>query len=199
MANVAILLLAAGASSRMRGRDKLMEPVDGVPLILRQTQAALATGAPVFVTLPLDRPDRNAALADLPVTLVDVPDAGDGMAASIRSGILALTGDLDGVMVVLADMPDLATDDFNALLDSFEAGPDSPILRGSTEKGQAGHPVLFPDRYFGELAALGGDSGARPVLNAHRGRVRLIPLPDRHALVDLDTPEAWDAWRADQN
>ena len=30
---VAVVLLAAGASSRMRGRDKLLETIDGAPLL----------------------------------------------------------------------------------------------------------------------------------------------------------------------
>jgi hypothetical protein len=85
----AILLLAAGASSRMRGADKLLEPVEGVPLVLRQARVALATGASVIVTLPLDRPLRNAALAGLELTTAPVPDAALGLSASIRAGVRA--------------------------------------------------------------------------------------------------------------
>ncbi|MEP1498141.1 NTP transferase domain-containing protein, partial [Pseudophaeobacter sp.] len=33
MSKIAILLLAAGASARMRGRDKLMEDIEGAPLL----------------------------------------------------------------------------------------------------------------------------------------------------------------------
>jgi len=79
----AILLLAAGSSSRMRGADKLMEPVEGVPLLLRQARVALATGAPVIVTLPPDRPARNAALAGLDLMTVPVPDAAQGLSADL--------------------------------------------------------------------------------------------------------------------
>ncbi|NBR54129.1 MAG: nucleotidyltransferase family protein, partial [Rhodobacteraceae bacterium] len=41
-----ILILAAGKSSRMRGRDKHLEEIDGVPLLRRLALAALALGEP---------------------------------------------------------------------------------------------------------------------------------------------------------
>ena len=48
-----ILILAAGQSSRMRGRDKLLEEIDGVPLLRRQVDMARAAGlGSVFVTVP---------------------------------------------------------------------------------------------------------------------------------------------------
>ncbi|MCB1394509.1 MAG: NTP transferase domain-containing protein, partial [Rhodobacteraceae bacterium] len=54
---------AAGASRRMAGRDKLLEPVDGAPLLRRQARAAVAAGTgPVAVTLPPDDRTRRAAL-----------------------------------------------------------------------------------------------------------------------------------------
>ena len=62
---VCILLLAAGASSRMRGGDKLLERVDGVPLVRRQVLAALATGCEVVVCLPDSTGPRFAALDGL--------------------------------------------------------------------------------------------------------------------------------------
>ncbi|WP_412506377.1 NTP transferase domain-containing protein, partial [Roseovarius sp. SYSU LYC5161] len=61
MADLVILLPAAGASARMEGPDKLLEPVDGMPLLRRQVLMALATGAPVLVTLPPGAAKRRAA------------------------------------------------------------------------------------------------------------------------------------------
>ena len=49
-----ILIPAAGRSSRMRGRDKLLEQVGGIPLLRLRVEAALATGHQVLVTLPVE-------------------------------------------------------------------------------------------------------------------------------------------------
>ena len=188
-----ILLLAAGSSSRMRGADKLMEPVEGVPLLLRQARVALATGVPVIVTLPLDRPARNAALSGLDLITVPVPDAALGLSASIRAGVGA--AGVRPVLVLLADLPEITTDDLSRLLARHAAAPDL-ILRATAADGTPGHPVLFPEWALGGLAALTGDSGARDLLWQYRDRTEMVALPARHAVTDLDTPEDWAAWRA---
>jgi CTP:molybdopterin cytidylyltransferase MocA len=43
---------------------------------------------------------------------------------------------------------------------------------------------------------LSGDEGAKRILSQEASRVHLVPLADDRALVDLDTPEDWAAWRA---
>jgi CTP:molybdopterin cytidylyltransferase MocA len=189
----AILLLAAGASSRMRGADKLLEPVEGVPLVLRQARVALATGASVIVTLPLDRPLRNAALAGLELTTASVPDAALGLSASIRAGVRAAGA--RPVLVLLADLPEITTDDLSLLLARHAVAPDL-ILRATAADGTPGHPVLFPEWALPGLAELTGDNGARDLFQQHRDRMEFIALPARHAVTDLDTPEDWTAWRA---
>ncbi|WP_375691203.1 NTP transferase domain-containing protein [Pseudooceanicola sp. LIPI14-2-Ac024] len=193
MAGVAILLLAAGASSRMRGADKLMQELGGRPLVAFQAARAIGTGAPVVVTLPAGPHPRLAALEGLRVQTLAVPDAAEGMAASIRAGVGALPAGVRGVMILPADMPEITGDDMAAMLNAWEAGE---ILRGAAEDGTPGHPVIFPVDLFEELAGLSGDAGAREVLVRHRARLRLFPLPARHALTDLDTPEAWEHWLA---
>jgi len=192
---LAILLLAAGASSRMRDGDKLLETVAGQPLLSHLLQQAQATGFDVRVTVPA-RTHPRAALID-PAQCIPVPDAAEGMGASIRTGIRALPAMIDGVMILPADMPELTTADLRQLARHF-TGPDGPILRatGQDNSGatQPGHPVLFPRRCFAALKTLKGDEGARRVLLGET--VTEIALPGQHALIDLDTPDAWSAWRA---
>ena len=192
---VLILIPAAGGSSRMRGADKLMEPVGGMPLLRRQALRALATGARVLITLPCDRPAREAALAGLAVTVSLLPDAAEGMAASLRHGAGVAAGLGAALLVLPADMPDLDTADLQAVIAAHAAHPDA-LLRAVAEDGTPGHPVLFPPDLLPALSGLAGDEGARAVVQTHRARLRPVPLPGTRALTDLDTPEAWAAWRA---
>lgn len=199
--DVMILIPAAGSSSRMRGADKLTQSVGGVPMLRRQAMVALATGASVVVTLPPgDAPQhaaRLAALADLPVRRRDVPDAAEGLSASLRAGIAEAGPETRAVMILLADLPEIETGDLRAMIAAFRDGPDAPVLRATTPEGTPGHPVILPRRLFGQIAALAGDAGARALLKAEaaRGRVRPVPLPGQRAVTDLDTPEAWAEWR----
>jgi CTP:molybdopterin cytidylyltransferase MocA len=189
-----ILILAAGSASRMRGADKLLEEIDGEPLLTRSARAALATGCRVTVTLPLDRPARLAALQGLAVTPVMVPDAAQGMATSLIAGLRALPAAAP-VLMVLADLPDLTTKDLQACLAVWVKDPRA-IPRGAAADGTPGHPVGFPPDLRAELLALTGDTGARAVLARHADRLHLVRLPGTHATTDLDTPEAWATWRA---
>lgn len=192
--NAHILILAAGSSSRMRVGDKLLEQVDGQPQLARILQAALQTGLPVTVALPPDRPDRAAVIAGLPAKQITVPDPAQGMAASLTAGLASLPATA-GVMLLLADLPEITTADLITLRDAWAQEPEA-ILRGAAADGTPGHPVCFPPDLRDDLMTLKGDEGARAVLVRHRARLRLIPLPDRHATTDLDTPEDWATWRA---
>lgn len=185
-----LVLLAAGGSTRMRGADKLLQIVDGVPLIRRQALALLAADiGPVAVTLAPDRPERDSALAGLTLQKLTVPDAAEGMSASLRAAAHWSRG--AGLMIVPADMPELTAADFATAARAFDA---QVPLRATADDGTPGHPVIFPAGLLALFANLTGDDGARAILKAHPPR--LIALPGSHAVTDLDTPEAWHDWRA---
>lgn len=188
-----ILLLAAGGSTRMAPRDKLTEPVDGVPLIRDRALAALATGVPVIVTLRPDRPERLRAIEDLPFRRVTVPDADRGMARSIAAGAAA-ADPRAGLMIAPADTPDVGAQDMRMLLDASVEEPG--MIHQGASFGRFGHPIVFPADLIAELTTLEGDVGARSVILANAHRRRLHDLPGRAAVEDLDTPEDWARWRA---
>ena len=188
-------ILAAGASTRMRGADKLLEDVDGEPLLARQVRIARATGAPVAVAVPAAAGPRSRLVQRLGARPLPVADADRGMSASIAAlAREAARTDADTLLLLLADMPEIEIEDLGALLAEAARHP-SAIVRAGTEAGRPGHPVVFPRRCFSDLARLSGDVGAREVVATERD-VRVVPLPAERAIVDLDTPEAWAAWRS---
>ncbi|WP_282060947.1 nucleotidyltransferase family protein [Roseobacter litoralis] len=195
--SVPIILLAAGASSRMRGRDKLLEDIDGVPLLRRQAARAVdATLGPVIVTLPPKPNPRWEVLAGLNVTRIAVPDAALGMSVSLRRGLEQVSENADAVMVLLADLPELTTDDLITVLGRVTSASDALIWRGTTSHGAPGHPIVFSRSLFAELASITGDTGGATVVARHLNQTAFIRLPGIRARLDLDTPEDWAAWRA---
>lgn len=194
--SIPIVVLAAGAASRMRGQDKLLLGVGGEPLLRRCLRRALAAArGPVVVALPPAPHPRHAALAGLGAIPVEVPDAGEGINASLRAAIARLPAGATAAMILLADLPDLTADDLNVVMQAVADQPDFLIWRGTGADGAAGHPVVFSRVLFAELSALTGDGGAQQVVRRHAGRVAAVPLPGDHARFDLDTPEAWAEWR----
>ena len=191
---IPILILAAGQSRRMHGRDKLLESVGGAPLLRHHVVEALATGHPVFVTLPDHDHPRVACLDGLDVTIIPVPDATEGMAISLRTGVAALP-EAEAILVSLADMVNIRSTDLKQVLQARDDTPDALIWRGTAEDGTPGHPVLFDASLRPAFADLTGDQGAAPILKANADRVHGVPLPGDHATCDLDTPEDWADWR----
>lgn len=193
---VHILVLAAGASSRMNGQDKLLMSIGKMPLLRAVATVAVATGASVLVALPPDSAARHAAIAGLAVQIVTVADAILGLSRTIARGVAAISafGAEDGLMILPGDMPDFDPAALSDLVTRFQADPGQ-IIRGGTASGQPGHPVIFPRDLWPELATLTGDAGGSPLLQRNQGRIKVVPLPGQMATCDLDTPADWAAWR----
>lgn len=194
MVDIAIVIPAAGASSRMGGRDKLLMEVDGEPILKRCVTMAKATGARVIVTLPASGPmlpARRTALTGTGIRPVEISDYHDGMSASLRAGVRE-AHQVEGMMVLLPDMPALTPEDLRTVIAAFVEDPGHPV-RAVGEFGKPGHPVIFPSRLFQEISVLTGDIGAHRVLDGEK--IRRVTLPDAHATIDLDTPEDWAAWK----
>ena len=187
--DVRILILAAGQSSRMKGRDKLLEEVDGLPLLARQVEAALATGHSVTVALP-PRPHQRYELIGLAEAL-EVEDAAGGMGITLAAGVRHLL-QADAILILLADLPEITTSDLNHVV--VEGVRSSGIVRGASADGRPGHPLFVPRILFPAFAELTGDDGGKAIVE--RFGAKLVRLPAQHATLDLDTPEAWTAWRA---
>lgn len=189
------LLPAAGASSRMRGGDKLMELVEGMPCLALMATRAQSADMDVLVTVPsLDHP-RAVALRNKGFRVLGMANASEGMAASLRSGSSAVHPDSDGIMILPPDMPALETEDLIALVKVFE-GNQTRIVQATTEDGIPGHPVIFPRQLLSEFAKLSGDRGAARIVKNHQQSVVCVKLKGDRARLDLDTPEAWAKWRA---
>lgn len=194
-----VILLAAGGSSRMRGRDKMLEEIDGKALLARQAgRVRAATTGPVLVALPPRPHPRYDVLSGLAVTPVPVANAAAGMNASLCAAFAGVPEGADYVMVLLADLPDITEDDIKKVGNSVDLEGKNLIWRGATEDRKPGHPIVFHASLFPALRVLRGDEGAKSVVASVGDRVALVPLAGTRALDDLDTPEAWEAWRANR-
>lgn len=193
---IPILILAAGASSRMRGVDKLMLDIDGVPLLRRQAIMALEVSSDVRIALPLRPHPRFDVVQDLAVRPIEVSDANTGISASLRALFATLEQGTPHAMLLLADLPDIQASDLRLLIQATQTHPDAKIWRASTPMKKAGHPMIASCDFFQNFQNLAGDNGGQSILKAAGDAMHLVPLIDDRARQDLDTPEAWAAWRA---
>ena len=196
---IAVIVLAAGQSRRMGRRNKLLEPVDGEPMVRHAVRAAAAVagaagGRPVVVT-GHEREGVEAVLSGDDVTFAHNPDFRKGLSTSLARGVAALPGGVEGAIVCLADMPGVRAEHLERLRDAFDPGAGAAICV-ATRRGKRGNPVLFGSRFFAEMCDVEGDVGARHLIGAHADLVREVEMPDDGVLLDIDSPSALLAYRS---
>lgn len=190
---IAVLVLAAGQSRRMGKANKLLAPVDGAPMVARVVDAALASGAsPVVVITGHEADQVAAALSGKNVTIHDNPDFAEGLSTSLRVGLKALPGDVDGVLVCLGDMPRVTAAHLKKLMSAFDPEEGRAICV-PTKDGKRGNPVLWSARLYPEMKQIAGDVGARHIIGENAELVCEVPMDDDAIFLDLDTPEALQA------
>jgi molybdenum cofactor cytidylyltransferase len=187
--NVAALILAAGQSRRSGPSHKLRATFDGVPLLRRTCETALEAGfSKALVILGFEHADFAAQLVSLPVDTIVNPLFADGLSTSLQAGIRALAPEVDGVLVMLADMPGLTAANVAELTDAFKRAGGTAIVRAS-DHGKRGNPVILPRVVFPEIFKLRGDVGAKPIVEGYEGRVIDVEI-GAAASLDVDTEAA---------
>jgi molybdenum cofactor cytidylyltransferase len=195
--SIAALVLAAGRSTRMGGPNKLVAEIGGKPLVRIAAEQALASRAkPVIVVTGHQRERVEGALAGLPVRLVHNPDFADGLATSVKTGIAAVPAAADGAVICLGDMPQVDAALINRLIDAF-APEQGALAVIPTINGQRGNPVLWSRRFFPDLMAIEGDTGARNLIGRYGEAVIEVPVTGEAALTDIDTQEALAGLKAE--
>ncbi len=197
---VAIVLLAAGRSTRMGGPNKMLADANGQPLVAHAVKAALASQAVEVVVVLGNMADQvkaaiTAAVPAAHLRFVVNPDFAQGLSTSVRTGIAALGKDIDAAIVQLGDMPGVTSSLLDRLMAAF-----SPVEGRSicvpTVAGKRGNPVLWARRFFSEISRIEGDTGARHLIGEHADLVCEVDMAGEAAITDIDTPEALAAWRA---
>jgi molybdenum cofactor cytidylyltransferase len=189
---VGLVLLAAGKASRMGegGPHKLLAEFSGVPLVRRAAQVACASSAAPVVVVTGHRADKIAdCLHGLPVHVAQNPDFASGMASSLNTGMSAqpMQG-LDGILVMLADMPGITVADLDCLIAAFRAAGGRAVVR-AVANGKRGNPVILPRATFDAVMKLQGDVGARHIIETSGLAVIDVDI-GAAAHLDVDTPDA---------
>ena len=180
---VAGVLLAAGSSSRYGGANKLLEPVDGEPMVRRAARTLLDAGLdPVVVVLGHEADRLHEALAGL----VENPHYASGQSTSVAAGVAALGGTVKAAVFALGDMPWVSEATVRTLVAAYRAGAGTALA--AANEGDRGNPVLWDARHFDALAGQDGDVGGRDLLLEIDGAA-LVQTGDPGVRRDVDRPD----------
>src|SRR5690606_331306 len=120
---------------------------------------------PVVVVTGHEAQRGRAALGARDLRCVHNAAWAEGLGSSVRAGVAALAGAVDGVAICLGDMPWVRAEHLDALAAAFDPSGPRPIC-APVHEGRRGNPVLWPARHFAALTRLSGDTGARLLLDA---------------------------------
>lgn len=186
MTKVAALLMAAGNSRRMGGPNKLLMPFSGKPLLSYGVDAIDAANF-VERILVTGRDHQEIQKLAPDFSVVHNPLFQQGFGTSLAAGFSELIkiDDIDGGLVMLADMPLITGTQLNQLIDAF----DGTSIGRAAHQGAPGNPVILPRVLFANLAELDGEQSGQAIIKASGLPVRLVEL-GLAAIADIDTPEA---------
>ncbi|NEP52557.1 MAG: nucleotidyltransferase family protein [Moorea sp. SIO3C2] len=195
--NIAIIILAAGASTRM-GRPKQLLAYQGCSLLRHSIETAMASVCkPVVVVLGANAQQIYSEVNQPSVTVVENSDWNLGMGSSIRSGILSLatcSETIEAAVITVCDQPFLSPEIINHLVAAYH-GMGKTIV-ACQYADTLGVPVLFKHIFFSELATLDESVGAKKLINKYYNEVFSIPFP--LGVIDIDTPRDYQQLQKNQ-
>ena len=193
IAQVGLLLLAAGSSSRL-ARPKQLLPYQGQTLLRHAAEVAAASPCrPLVLVTGALHDELLPEVEGLPFHVVRNETWADGMGGSIAAGLQALEADhesppVEAVVVILCDQPLLTEDIIGQFIVQFQA-TGQPVV-AATYAGTQGVPALFSRAVFPQLLALRGASGARELLQQYQ-HLPTVDFPG--GATDVDTEAQYAA------
>ena len=184
--NTALLMLAAGTSSRFEDGDKLLADLDGQPVLAHAARHRLSPRAVRRVAVtPSGNSARERVLETQSWEIVENPRAEDGQATSLVCGLEAIASDpdVDQIILLLGDMPLVPDDHLSKMLKLAEQNRVTEIM--SECDGILCPPALFKRTHFESLSKLEGDRGAKSVFAALKSGGVTLPLATEHGR-DID-------------
>ena len=178
------------------GRPKQLLPWQGKTLLQHVLESLINSDADETILVLGHEADRiRKSLPALPIKIAINPDYKQGMASSLRQGLLTMDPRSEAFLLCLADQPGIGPGIINTLIRQFrQANPKRGIVR-PVYRGRRGHPVLIGAQYLQEaLQLLQGDVGARQILMNHPGDILDIAVEEDAVLKDIDTPEEYQEY-----
>lgn len=186
---ISLIILAAGKSSRMRGRNKLLARIDGKAMIRRVVENALNSKVDeVIVVLGWEAGRIRDQLRDLPCRFIVNRDYEKGQSSSVKAGFEEVGSRTQAVLVLPGDVAMIDTRSINIVIEAYNH-EKKPIVVAA-HNGRLGHPILFGRELFGEIAQIDEASfGLKSVVKNHEQAMGLVETGSENALRDVDTSE----------
>ena len=188
--DIAILILAAGESSRMKEVKQLLPWRDTTLLghAIRTAEASLANN--IFIVLGANRDRIRSKVKLREAVIIENEEWKEGMGGSIATGVKTILNEQPpaGILIMVCDQPLIDTTYLDAMIHEFN-GNDKGIV-ATSYPSKLGVPALFGTGYFDALGSLQGDKGAGILINSHLSDC--VAVDPKGKEIDIDTAETYN-------
>ncbi|WP_100614786.1 nucleotidyltransferase family protein [Confluentibacter citreus] len=187
--NIAIIILAAGASKRMGKPKQLLKWGDDTLIGHAIKIASKVNPKKLIVVLGAHFELINQNIENSEITILNNTHWEKGLGTSIAFAIKHLQNSkskVDGILIILCDQPLITADFLKSLVSKFKPN-ENKIIATSYGGGKYGVPAFFDKVYFDDLSMLHDDQGAKDILIKYQDQVLGLLPPEKN--MDLDTNE----------
>lgn len=186
--NIAILVLAAGKSSRMQSMKQL-EKINGATLLNISLEKAIQLQKhDVYCVLGANATQIEKSIVNKEVNCIYNENYSQGLSTSIVTGLnyfIKKTLNYEGIFILLADQPAIAIYYLESMIQLHQKNPKKIIA--SKYGNSYGVPALFPKIYFNDLLEIQKDKGAKEFMENNRTKIVTSDL--KTDFTDIDTVE----------
>ncbi|SDR66701.1 molybdenum cofactor cytidylyltransferase [Polaribacter sp. KT25b] len=194
MKHIAILVLAAGKSSRMNSIKQLEKINHKTLLDITLEKIKSMYSDDIYCVLGANADEIKRKITSEKIQFIENKNFENGLSSSIISGINYFKKEnlnFDGILILLADQPAIESSYLRSLVHLFLENHDKIIA--SNYGNQLGVPALFPQKYFADLLLIKGDKGAKEFINQKKNEVIYPKLTTN--FFDIDTKEDLELYK----
>jgi molybdenum cofactor cytidylyltransferase len=186
---LSLIVLAAGKSTRMRGRNKLLAKIDGKTMIRRVVENALSSMVDeVIVVLGWEATKIMDTLADLPCRCVVNKEYKMGQSSSVKAGLREIANAAEAVLILPGDIAMIDTHSINKVVEAYNRRKSAIVV--ATHSGRSGHPILLSKKLFSEIERIDEATfGLKSVVKRHQDDIHGVETGSENVLRDVDTPK----------
>lgn len=185
---ITAIILAAGHSKRF-GRNKLLEPINGKPMIRWTVETALKSIVEkVIVVLGFEAEKINEVIKDLSCETIINREYELGMSTSVKCGVKKVMDESEAVLIIPGDCPFINEKTLNKVIEKYRE-TKAPIII-ATCNGRRGHPILISKGIYHEVMNISEEKmGLKEIIKRHESEILYVETVDYGVIIDIDTPE----------
>ena len=194
---ISSIILAAGMSKRMLIGNKLLLRIKNQTILEKTLERIMsARFSKISVIVGHDSSFITEILKNYKVNSYYNKQYKEGISSSIVEGVKNHEKNSDGVMICLADMPEITKYIYDKMLEFFQVNYKKglPLIIIPIHNKIKGNPVLFSKYFFNDLKRLKGDIGAKKLILKNEKYVKKINISMKSILKDIDTAESYNTY-----